>query len=66
MHIYGNEKDGTDEHICREAMETDIENRFLDMGGGEEGEHGTNGESSMETYTLPCVKYLDSGTLLCE
>ena len=43
-----------------------MENRFLDSGGGEEGEHGMNGESSMETYTLPYVKYLDNGTLLYE
>ena len=27
------------------------------------GEGGTNGESSMETYTLPCVKETASGNL---
>ena len=34
--------------------ETDLENRFVDTVGEEEG--GTNEESSMETYTLPYVK----------
>ena len=29
-----------------------------------EGEGGTNGETSMETYTLPYVKYIASGNLL--
>ena len=48
-------------------METHIENRFMDMDLGEEGEGGTNGENSMETYTLPCVKWmckLANGNLL--
>ena len=36
---------------------TDIGNRLVDTGG--EGKGGTNWESSIETYTLPCVK-LDS------
>ena len=38
--------------------EADIDNRLMDMGGegGKEGEGGTNGESNMETYTLPYVK----------
>ena len=34
--------------------DTDIENELGDTVG--EGEVGTNGESSMETYTLPYVK----------
>ena len=36
--------------------DTDIEKRFMNTGGGEEGEDGTNGESSMETYTLQYIK----------
>ena len=36
--------------------DVDIENRLMDMGRGEEEEGGTNGESNMEAYTLPCVK----------
>ena len=35
-------------------METDIENRPMDMGGGEEGEGEMYGESSMETYNTIC------------
>ena len=42
--------------------ETDLENRFVDTVGEEEG--GTNEESSMETYTLPYVKQIDSGNFL--
>ena len=34
------------------------------MDGGEEAEGGTNGVSSMETYTLPYVKWIASGNLL--
>ena len=44
--------DGTDEPICRPAVETQMENRIVDT----VGEGGTNWESSMETYTLPYVK----------
>ena len=40
MHMYGIQKDGTDEDICREATETDIENRLVDTVG--EGESGMN------------------------
>ena len=37
-HIYGIYKNGTEEFIYREAIgETDIENRLMDMGRGEEG-----------------------------
>ena len=31
--------------------DADIENRLMDMGGGQEGEGGMCGESNMETYT---------------
>ena len=31
-----------------------------------EGEGGMNGESNMETYTLPYVKQMASGNLLCD
>ena len=31
----------------------DIENRLMDMGGGEEGEGEMNGESSKEAYARP-------------
>ena len=34
----------------------DIENRLMNMSKGEEGEDGLYGESTMETYILPCVK----------
>ena len=51
-HIYGIQKDGTDEVICRAAMETQTQKTDLwtRCGGGEEGEGGMYGESNMETY----------------
>ena len=42
---------------------TNIENRLMDVGSGEEGEGGMNGQS-METYTLPYVKEIANGNLL--
>ena len=30
----------------------------------EEGEGGTNGETNMEAYTLPCVKLITNGNFL--
>ena len=49
MYVYGIQKDGTDAFICKAAMETDIENRLMDTGGGEEREGEMYGESNMET-----------------
>ena len=43
--------------------DADTENRLVDTGVGE-GEDEMNGESSMETYTLPYVKQIASGNLL--
>ena len=45
----------TDEPILRAAMEMQTQRTDLWTQGGE-GEGGINGESSMETYTLPYVK----------
>ena len=36
MHIYGIQKNGTEEFIYRAAMEKQTENRLMDMGRGEE------------------------------
>ena len=42
--------------------DADTENRLMDT--EEEGESGTNGGSSVETCTLPYVKWIASGNLL--
>ena len=65
-HIYGIQKDGTYEPICRAAIcrDTDIENRLTDKGRGEEGEAEMSVESNMEAYTLTHVKQKASGNLL--
>ena len=62
-HIYGIQKDGTEEFICRAALEkTDIENGLMDVGRGEER------VSCMERvswkFTLPYVKQIAIGNLL--
>ena len=50
-----NLQNGIDEPTCRERNgNTDVENRLLDI--VREGESGMNGESSINTYILPCVK----------
>ena len=37
-------------YVQRSNGDADIENRLMDMGGGQEGEGGMCGESNMETY----------------
>ena len=56
MHMYGLQKEGTDETVCKTAMEnTEIEKTLMDKGRGKEGVGEMNGESSMEAYTLTYV-----------
>ena len=38
MHIYGIQKDGNDDPICKTAKETDVKNRLLDSVGEGKGE----------------------------
>ena len=47
-------KNGVDELICREGMETQMWK--MDLWIMEEGESGMKGESSINIYTLSCVK----------
>ena len=54
-HKYGIQKDGTDKPICRVAMEIQTQRKNL-WTWGWKAEGGTNGERSMEAYTLPYVK----------
>ena len=54
MHIYGIQKDGTDEPICRAAMERQTTRSGLWTQRGEEGEGVMYGESNMETYITMC------------
>ena len=43
-------KNDIDEPVCREGMETQMKNGFVDPVG--EGENGRNGESSINIYTV--------------
>ena len=55
-HIYGIQEDGTDEPICRAAMEMQIQRTDLwTQGSGKEVEGGMNGESKLgNIYTTVC------------
>ena len=65
MHIHGIQKDNTDEPICKAVVEMQTQRTDLStQGQGEERENGKDGESNMETYTLPYVKYITNGNLL--
>ena len=64
MHIYGIQKDDTDEPICREAVGIQIQRTDLWTQGKREGEGGTNGGSGMETYLLPYVNKICRRNLL--
>ena len=58
-HIYGIQE-CTDEFICRAAMEK--QNRFMDMGGGKEGEVRCMERVTWKP-TIPFVKQIASGNL---
>ena len=64
LKIYGIQKDGTDEPICRAAMEMQTQRTDLWTWEGQEGKGGMNGESNTETHTLPYVKKIANGNLL--
>ena len=64
MHIYGIQKDGTDEPLQGSNGDADIENRLTVKGGGEKGEGEMNGESSMEAYTVQYVKQIANENFL--
>ena len=53
MHIYGIWKDGTDEIICRAAMETQTYRTDL-WTWWQGGKGGMYGENKMETYITIC------------
>ena len=53
-HIYGIQKDGTDEFICRAAMEKQTQRTDLQTWQGEEGEGEMYGQCNMEAYNTIC------------
>ena len=53
MHIYGIQKGGNDDPICKTARDTDVKNRLLKFVG--EGEGGMIRENSTETCI--CIYY---------
>ena len=68
MHIYGIQKDGTDEIICREAMETKTQ-RHIEETYGQGAGVGTKEtvrymERVIQKLTLAYVKYIANGNLL--
>ena len=62
MHIYGIQKNGTEDYLQGSNGETDIENRLMDMGNGEE--RVTCMKRVTWTFTLPYVKQIANENLL--
>ena len=54
MHTYGIQKDGTEEFICRAAMEKQTQRTDLWTWGGGRREGEMYEESNMETYITVC------------
>ena len=48
----------------RSNIDTDVENRFVDKGSGEEDKGEMNGDCSTEAYTLPYAKQIANGNWL--
>ena len=63
MHIYGILKNGTDEPICKEGMETQMQR--MDVCTQQGKERAGRIESSIDICIPPCVKHTASGELLC-
>ena len=57
-HIYGIQKDGNDDPVCKTAKETDVQSGLLDSEG--EGEGGMIWENGIETCILSCKKQIAS------
>ena len=53
-HIYGIQKDGYDNPVCKTAKETDVQNSLLDS--VEEGEGGMIWENGIETCIMSYMK----------
>ena len=64
MHIYGIQKGGNYDPICKTARDTDVKNRLLKFVG--EGEGGMIRENSTETCVLPYVKQMISPSSMHE
>ena len=59
IHIYGIQKDGNDDAVCKTAKkDTDVYNGLLDSEG--EGEGGMIWENGIETCILSCKKQIAS------
>ena len=63
-HVCGIYKNGTDEPVCRAAMDSQTQRTDLWTWGRQAGEGGMKGESNREIYTLTYVKQISSGNLL--
>jgi len=61
-HIYGIQKDGKDDPICKTAKEMHVKKRLLNYVG--EGKGGMIWQNSIETCILPCVKQITRANLM--
>ena len=62
IHIYGIQKNGTDEPICRAGIEIQTQRIYMWTQGANEGWDELRGD--IDIYTPPCVKQIASGNLL--
>ena len=65
-HIYGIQKDGTDELIFRAAMEKQTQRTDLWTRWEERREKGRCVERVTQNFTIPYVKQIANGNLLCD
>ena len=69
MYIYGIQKNGTDEPVCKAETETQMQSTNLwttprgESGGGSGG-GGMNWEIVIDIYTLICIKQITNKNLL--
>ena len=61
-----NLKTGTDELVCREEIETEVENKRMDTKCGKPwcGGGGMSWEIGIDLHTCICIKYITNNNLL--
>ena len=67
-HIYGIQKNGTDEQVCKAEIDnTEVENKCMDTKGVKRGGWvggAMNWEIGIDMYTLICIKQITNKNLL--
>ena len=71
MHIWGIQKNGTEEAVCKAEIETQVENKRMDTQGGKGSEKNWETGTDIYTQLILCIKQITNenywiarGTLL--